>query len=457
MPIKQEINMKDNQNKPNIIFFFSDQQRWDTIGAYGQKLPVTPNLDKMAGEGVIFNNAFTCQPVCGPARACLQIGKYAAEIGCFRNNKLLPLNEKTIAHYFSENGYETAYIGKWHLASDGEKGINYRTEPVPEKYRGGWKDFWLASDVLEFTSHSYDGHMFDMNGNKKTFPEGRFRVDAQTDWAIEYLQNRKTDNPFFLFLSYIEPHHQNDHNRYEGPKGSKEKFKDYIVPGDLEDKDGDWKENYPDYLGCCNSLDGNPGRIIDELEKQDILDTTLIIYTSDHGSHFHTRKGEYKRACHDACTHIPLVIKGPGFKGGKKIENLTSLIDVVPTFLKAGDIDIPDYMQGRALQDLAKGGDAENWPEEVFIQISEAQVGRAIRTNKWKYSVHAPDKDGGKDSGSKVYIEQFLYDLENDPWENNNLVLAPAYADVRKELAERLKTRMKQANEEIPEIKPAVE
>ena len=104
----------------NIIFYFTDQQRWDTCGCYGQPLDITPNLDALAAEGVKFENAFTPQPICGPCRALFQTGKYPTETGCFRNNVMLPANVKTLGSYIEEAGYETAYIGKWHLASDGE-------------------------------------------------------------------------------------------------------------------------------------------------------------------------------------------------------------------------------------------------------------------------------------------------------------------------------------------------
>jgi arylsulfatase A-like enzyme len=126
--------------QPNILFILSDQQRWDTLGCYGQELDVTPNLDRMAAEGVRFENAFTCQPLCGPARACLQTGKYATETGCFRNRIALPLDETTIAHRLSDAGYEVGYIGKWHLATTygmGDADANYRTQPVPPERRGG--------------------------------------------------------------------------------------------------------------------------------------------------------------------------------------------------------------------------------------------------------------------------------------------------------------------------------
>jgi arylsulfatase A-like enzyme len=440
--------------RPNIIVFFTDQQRWDTLGCYGQPLPVTPNLDQMAAEGVRFERAFTCQPVCGPARASLQTGKYAAEVGCYRNDIALPLGEKTIAHWLSEAGYEVGYIGKWHLASTGPE-HNYRTRAIPPERRGGYKDFWLASDVLEHTSHGYDGHMFNADMEQVDFKG--YRVDCQTDFALDYLRTRDGRRPFFLFLSYLEPHFQNDHRHFEGPEGSKERFKDFVPPGDLVGADGDWREEYPDYLGCCASLDENLGRLRAELERLGKADNTLIIFTSDHGCHFKTRNSEYKRSCHDASIRIPLLAYGPGFRGGAVIGELASLIDVPPTVLAAAGVATPATMRGRPLQALAEGN-PRGWPQEVFAQISEDHTGRAVRTRKWKYSVWAPPEilgDRRDVPGSDRYVEQCLYDLEADPHERNNLVAAPAYADVRAELAAVLKRRMREAGEAVPEIAPA--
>ncbi len=443
-------------NPPNVIVFFSDQQRWDTAGCYGQRLPITPHLDRMAEEGVRFEHAFTCQPVCGPARACLQTGKWATQTGCYRNAIGLPRDEKTLAHWLSEAGYEVGYLGKWHLASTrglGERDVNFETVAVPPEYRGGYRDFWLASDVLEFTSHGYDGHMFDGEMRQRDFPPGRYRVEALGDWAIEYLQTRRGDRPFFLFVSFIEPHHQNDHERFEGPVGSRQRFGDYDVPGDLVGTEGDWQEQYPDYLGCCAALDANLGRLRAELERLGRSDDTLLLYSSDHGCHFKTRNAEYKRSCHEGCIRIPLVACGPGFRGGQVVRELVSLMDVPPTILQAAGVTPPGSMGGRALQEALAG--AEDWPGEVFLQISESQVGRAIRTERWKYSVQAPGdlpRDGWNRSASKVYVEENLYDLQADPHERNNLADDPAHAAVRAELAGRLKRRMAEAGEGEAEI-----
>lgn len=442
---------------PNIVFFFTDQQRWDTCGCYGQKLNTTPHLDAMAEEGVLFENAFTCQPVCGPARACLQTGRYATATGCFRNDIALPQNEKTIAHYFREKGYSTGYIGKWHLASNKEAGEDFTVSPVPPERRGGWEE-WLASDVLEFTSHGYGGHLFDAEGNKREWAEDVYRADAMTRYALEFIDSHANQQkPFFLFLSYIEPHHQNDRNRYEGPKGSSELFGNFQPPPDLEGCKGDWKENYPDYLGAVHALDKGLGRIRQRLKELNIEENTLVVFASDHGSHFKTRNSEYKRSCHEASIHVPLAACGPGFRGGQRCNRLVSLIDLPPTFLRAGGITPPPGMAGTPLQEELSAASPER--NCVFLQISEDHIGRAIRTRRWKYEITANTDNpqaGWNFPCWDIYKETCLYNLEADPWEKNNLVMEPSLSSVREKLQAMLTEQMKKAGEKPPlKIVPA--
>ncbi len=422
--------------KPNIIFYFSDQQRADTAGCYGQKLPVTPNLDSVAKEGTLFENAFTCQPVCGPMRACLQSGVYATQIGCYRNDIALPTDTKGIAHYLKEAGYDTAYIGKWHLASDSEHRL--ATKATPKERRGGY-DYWRAADVLEFTSHGYNGYVFDENGNKLDFKG--YRADRINDYAIEYVK-KSHDKPFFMFVSHLEPHHQNDHLRFESPKGLKNSFKNYDVPGDLKGTLGDWRLQMPSYLACCNRVDYNFGKLIQTLKDEGIYDNTVIIYTSDHGCHFRTRNAEYKRSCHEASIKVPLVITGGGFTSGGKVSDLVSLIDLPATVLDIAGAEIPEHFMGKSLADK-KGH------ESVFIQISESQIGRAVRTDRWKYSVSAKNRDS---AFADSYTEDCLYDLQNDPYEKNNLISDPSLAQTRKELREILLEYMKKAGEPVLNI-----
>ncbi|MFW5859337.1 MAG: sulfatase-like hydrolase/transferase [Planctomycetota bacterium] len=431
--------------RPNILVFFVDQQRWDTCGCYGQSLPLTPNLDAMATAGTRFSHAFTCQPVCGPARAAIQTGRYASEVGCDVNHTRLPPDAPTIATLLGDAGYDTGYIGKWHLASCGPLGgpDDFRTRPVPPALRGGY-DHWLAADVLEFTSHSYDGHMFDDAGERREFPPGRYRADAQTDWVLEYLDTRvEAERPFFLMASYIEPHHQNDHEHYEGPHGSRERFADFAPPGDLIGHDGDWREEYPDYLGCVHALDANLGRVRARLAETGLDRDTVVIYTSDHGSHFRTRNDEYKRSCHDGCLRIPLVACGPGFAQGGERAELASLIDLPATVVRAAGLEQPTTFRGRALQDAVTGS-AQDWPDCCFAEISESHIGRCIRTAHHTYEVSlAPD-------GRPHWQETFLYDNTVDPHQQNNLVAEPLLVALRAELWDRLRTWMRSTGEIDP-------
>ncbi len=431
--------------RPNVLVFFTDQQRWDTCGCYGANpMGLTPVLEEMAARGTMVRYSFTVQPVCGPARSCLQTGKYATQTGCFHNGIPLPTTEKTLAHYFGEAGYYTAYVGKWHLGGTGDK-------PVPPERRGGYNDFWLGADGLEHTSHPYDLCMFDQEGH--TYRRPGYRVDAQTDAVLEFLEQRAKDRgrPFYLFNSYLEPHHQNDMNRYVAPDGYAEKYRDFYVPPDLVGREGDWLTELPDYYGMCARLDENLGRVLETLWRTGLEENTILLFCSDHGSHFRTRNGEYKRSCHENSIRVPTVFQGPGFNRTAVVEELVCLLDWPATLLDAAGIPVPSAVQGRSILPLLDGR-AADWPQEVLVQISESQVGRAVRTKRWKLGVNAPDRDGWKDMGSDRYVEQDLYDLEADPHERTNLAGRPETRQIAAELAATLRRRMVAAGECEPEI-----
>ncbi len=431
----------------NIIFYFTDQQRWDTCGCFGQPLNVTPNLDRLAQEGVKFDNAFSPQPVCGPCRALFQTGQWPTQTGCFRNGIMLPAGVKTLGGYLEEAGYETAYIGKWHLASDGEPekspGVDHTVTAIPQELRGGYTGYWRTADVLEFTSHGYDGFVFDENNNRVDFTG--YRADCINDLALEFFDSYDRKKPFFMTISQIEPHHQNDRGHYEGPVGSRERFKDFVLPGDLEALGGNAAEEYPDYLGQCASLDENLGRLVERLKKEGLYENTVIIFSSDHGSHFKTRNrdchlnggDDYKRTCHDAALHVPLVISGGPFRGGAAVEDVVSTASLPKTILALAGVDAGDAMIGENLLDVVERKDP-NRLNEAFAQISESRVGRCLRTADYLYSVYAPGVNGFAQPAAEVYADDFLYDMGRDPHQLNNVVNDPAYAQVKAELRERL-------------------
>lgn len=427
--------------RPNVIVFFTDQQRWDTTGVHGNPLGLTPNFDRMAREGTHLFHSFTCQPVCGPARSCLQTGRYATQTGCYRNNIPLPQDARTLAHYFKEAGYDTGYIGKWHLADH---------EPVRPEGRGGY-DYWLASNALEFSSDAYDTIMYDEACREVKMPG--YRVDAQTDAAIRYIDGHQ-EKPFFLFLSYIEPHHQNHLDNYPAPDGYEETYTDRWTPPDLKALIGTAPQHLGGYYGMVKRLDEALGRLRDALKSLDLTKRTVILFTSDHACHFKTRNGEYKRSAHDSSIRVPTAIYGPGFMQGGQVRELVSLIDLPPTLLDAAGMDVPEQMAGRSVLPLVRR-EAVDWPEEVFVQISESQVGRAIRTSRWKYAITAPKASGWNDASADSYTEALLYDLQADPYELTNLAGLETYRSTADELKQRLLARMTEAGEAEPAIENA--
>ncbi len=428
-------------DKPNVVVFFTDQQRWDGSGLFGNPLELTPNYDRIAVQGTHCQLAFTCQPVCGPARASLQTGLYATATGVWRNGIALRPGEKTLAHYFNDAGYHTAYIGKWHLAS---------TNAVPVEEQGGYQ-YWLGANVLESCSEPYNCLMYDRQGNEVKLPG--YRVDAQTDAAIRYIDAHQRE-PFFLFISYLEPHFQNHIDDYPPPDGYRDRYTGRWVPADLAALGGSTHAHLGGYWGIIKRLDEAFGRLLDALKSLGLAENTIVLFTSDHGCHFKTRNSEYKRSCHESSIRIPMALTGPGFFGGGALRQLVSLVDMPPTLLDAARIPVPSHMQGRSILPLTRGS-THGWPEEVFVQISEAQVGRCVRTHRWKYSVWAPDKTGWKDPASDHYVEEFLYDLAADPHELDNRVGLESHRGVADVMRERLIRRMAEAGEAAPAIQPA--
>ena len=425
--------------RPNVIVFYTDQQRWDTTGAHGNPLGLTPNFDRAAAEGTHLFNSFTCQPVCAPARASLQTGLYATGTGVFRNGIPLRRDLPTLAGCFRRAGYRTAYVGKWHLATR----PGAPPGPVAKEDRGGYEE-WLASDTLEFTSDAYRTVLYDGEGKPVRLPG--YRVDALTDAAIRFIDRRTASSPaepFFLFLSFIEPHFQNHRDDYPAPDGYAERYQGRWLPADLAALGGSAHQHFGGYCGMVKRLDEAFGRLRDALKSLDIDDRTVLLFTSDHGCHFKTRNSEYKRSCHESSIRVPTLLVGPGFDGGGRIRELVSTVDLPPTLLEAAGIEAPLSLQGRSVLPLTRG-ERKGWPDHVFLQISETQIGRAVRTARWKYSASAPGKDGLSEPGADSYTEEFLYDLQADPCELANLAGFESHRPVAERMRSLLLRRLRE-------------
>jgi arylsulfatase A-like enzyme len=208
-------------------------------------------------------------------------------------------------------------------------------------------------------------------------------------------------------------------------------------------------------------LDEALGRIEDALRSLSLLENTIILFISDHGNHFKTRNGEYKRSCHDASIHVPCFATGPGFYGGGSVQELVSLVDIPPTLIDAAGIAVPDHLHGHSLLPLLslpretgrKRALRAQWPDHVFVQISESETGRAIRTHRWKYSVtELVDGELTQNAAAETYTEVCLYDLEHDPWELENLVNCSSHRAVKQRLRDLLVGRVQSIEGYTPSI-----
>ena len=438
---------------PNIVIYHSDQFRWDFVGANGLNSSThSPNLDALAAAGTNFSHAVTNQPVCAPSRSVLLTGRYATETGVWRNGLGLKEDLPTLATELRKAGYTANYIGKWHLAPGTEAEGGGRG-PVKQEHRGGFLDLWEASNALEFSTHPYEGTIWDRDDNPIEFKD-EYRVDFLTDRAEKFLR-QKQEKPFLLMISQLEPHQQNDLHRMVGPKGSAERFINAYVPQDLRSLPGDWHEQLPDYYGACESIDASVGRIRKILEKEGLAANTIFVFMSDHGCHFMTRNQEYKRSIHNSSLRVPLLIDGPGFESARVIQEVVGIVGIAPTLLDAVGVAIPDSMQGKSFLPLVHDAKARTaWPNAELIQISESMTGRAIRTRDWTYCVADPTGATSQPSSTN-YHEYQIYDQRNDPHELVNLAGRKEYRETADQLCDQLKKLMVTAGEADPEIAAA--
>ncbi|MEM7577509.1 MAG: sulfatase-like hydrolase/transferase [Planctomycetota bacterium] len=423
---------------PNLLVFFTDQQRHDTTGIHGCPLNLTPNFDRLAKAGTDLHHAFTPNPVCGPARACIQTGTYASTNGSYTNGIGLNPELPNLATQLNDAGYHTGYLGKWHLGSNHDE-----SGPVAAPDRGGYQS-WLAANVLEMTSDAYQTRLWNDHNEPVDLPG--YRVDALADASIRHLHERVRDHgdqPFMLMTSFLEPHHQNHVDDYPPPDGYRQRYDGAWVPPDLAALGGTSHAHLGGYFGMVKRLDEALGRIVEALKSLGVLDHTVIAFISDHGCHFKTRNHEYKRSGHEASTRIPMLLHGGPFTGGGRIEQPVSLVDLAPTLLDTAGVQIPSTMQGRSVLPLVqRDADAlASWPTDAYTQVAEECWGRAVRSRRWKYIVRADYDQWQAPEGGVFdrYAEAELYDLQHDPYELTNLIESQAHTPVRQAMRKRLR------------------
>jgi arylsulfatase A-like enzyme len=434
--------------KPNIVLYIADQMRWDFIRACGlNPTTKTPNLDKVFHRGVAFTSAVTNQPLCGPSRSCMLTGRYATETGVWKNGLQLRRDLPTLASILRSNGYTANLIGKWHLS---DRGPGF----VPPENRGGFLDLWEGANVIEFTSHPYEGTIWDNDGHPITWKD-EYRVDFLTDRAVRFLKQPQ-DKPFLLYISQIEPHFQNDAGRFIAPTGYADRFRNPYVPPDLLNLPGNWQAQLPDYYGDIEKIDESVGRVLQTLEEQNLLANTIFVFVSDHGCHFETRNVEYKRSPHDSSIRIPFLVQGPGFDQSLELPQIVGNIDLTPTLLDAVGVAVPSSMKGKSLMPLVHDPQArQQWDDKALIQISESMVGRAIRTKEWTYCVADPDVSKKDARLGTQYREYVMYNDFSDPAQLVNLAGRAPFEKAAAQLQKDLAAMIVSSGEPEPTIAPA--
>lgn len=444
--------------RPNILMICSDQFRTDFVGANGENPSVkTPNLDALVARGTNFKKAVCNQPLCSPSRASFLAGVYATKAKVWRLGLELDHSIPSIATTLKSSGYETAFIGKWHVSGE-EEGSNTKSGKgwvAPGPSRAGF-DYWEGANVLELTSGPYGGSYWDNSGKDLNF-SGEYRVDWMAGRMERWL-DQKHDKPWLCFFSILEPHQQNPRSKTDveamvPPKRYENTYEDPFVPQDLRDLPGNWRSHLPGYYGCVQAVDDAVGRVVKKLEATGQLENTVIVFFSDHGCHFHTRMGEYKRTPHDAAIRVPLIFAGPGFDNSVQCDEVVSLIDMTATLIEATGTQVPSTMQGKSLMKLPTDKDArKSWDNTAYYEISASMTARGIRTKDWTYACYDPSASPNKDERGTNYIDYCLYNTSADPYQKSNLIGRPEYREICKELREETKKRIIANGEPAPKI-----
>ena len=431
--------------KPNILFLFGDQLNKYSLGCMGNSDVFTPILDELAKEGVLFTNAYSNSPLCTPYRINLFTGLYTRQTRTFANGSRIPRWSVSLADVFNEAGYETSYVGKWHIGGWGNT-------PVPRRLRGGFKHF---IGYQCYNNYKKNVKFFDEQNRVKKY-EGH-RTDVTTDIAIERLQEIK-DNPFLMFVSYQAPHYpvqpspefESIYKNIEVKKRPNVKSVGPFTrlwhrpstpwPVQLSKDFRKYGKNLDEYIrlyyAMVSQLDYNIGRILDELERLGIADNTIIVFTSDHGDLQGSHGLKNKRKPFEESAGVPLIIKVPRGANGIKSDGIVSTVDFFPTFLDlAGLIEMED-LPGKNFAPILQG-------ERMMLEgpvFSEMIKWTMVRYSKYKLVMRRRGK-------YRRVVR--LYNLEEDPFELNNLARKKQYAPIRKELKKMIIDWKKQTRKQV--------
>jgi choline-sulfatase len=435
--------------KPNVLWICADDLAAYPLGCYGNKQARTPNIDSLAKSGIRFDRAYCNSPVCTASRQSFLTGRYPRTLGVTQLKTALPDGTPTLATMLKTAGYDTASIGKMHFNSQLKHGFDVRIDTPdhrkelnarkPQSLPDGvevqpkWQPFkdhariWLNSKALPF-------------GAVDTDMPGTFYASQ----AEAYL-TAKHDKPFFLMVSFYEPHspfhfpveyrNQFDPKAFPVPKVGAED--DWHIPAIFRDlTDAEKQGITAAYFTSMEYLDRNIGRVLKALKDAGRENDTIVVLTGDHGYMLGHHGRFEKHCCYEPAIRAPLIFRIPGVtKAGLHTEALTEFIDIAPTLLERCGAKVPDTVQGQSLVKVLSG-QATTHRERVFLEYSENEEA-AVRTEKWKliYTTGKRKRDDGYETGKPLpgRVVQ-LFDLKSDPDETTNLAGKPEHAKLVSEL-----------------------
>lgn len=428
LPFADFARASAERNRPNFVFILTDDQRYDAMSCAGHPFLKTPNIDRIAKEGALFRNAFVTISLCSPSRACFLTGRYAHSHGIKDNKTPFSDDITTWPRLLQKAGYDTAYIGKWHM--DGQEG------PRPGFNR--WVSFKGQG--------TYNDPVLNVDG--KVSKHTGYMTDILTDYAVSWLKKPRTQ-PFCLYLAHKAvhgpfkpaPRHANifDHIKPEWPVSSQEDLEgkpDWFISRQQMRRGKQTDEGFAQfvrrYYATVVGIDESVGKVLATLDELGLTDDTVIVFAGDNGFFIGEHGMLDKRAAYEESIRIPFVMRYPKLiKPGTSIEHMVLNIDLCPTILDIAGLEIPPGVHGRSLKPLL-GGKTEKWREdflyEYFYEVPFATPTiRAVRTDRWKY-VEYPDSN---------YPAE-LWDLQNDPHEMKNLIGDPSKAEVVSDMKNRL-------------------
>ena len=438
-----ELPRLDDRKPRNVIFILTDDHRYDAMG-FMSKLgwPHTPHLDRLARDGVHFQNAFVTTALCSPSRASILTGLYAHQHRVVDNNHPIRPDLVFFPQYLQRAGYETAHIGKWHMGGEG----------VGDGPQRGF-DHWVSFEG----QGSYLPTEAGLNVNGVKVPQRGYITDELTDYALQWLEGRDRKRPYYLCLSHKAVHSEfipaaRHKGRYAKQPFTRPKTWDpepgrqSLRPMWVQNQRNSWHgvdfpyhsaldvaDYYRSYAETLLAVDESIGRLIDHLQRRGELDSTLIVYMGDNGFAFGEHGLIDKRTAYEESMRVPMLMHCPQlFRAGAKVEQVVANIDIAPTLLAVAGLRAPETMAGRSALPLATGQQIA-WRDALLYEyywernFPQTPTQHAIRGDRYKYIRY-----------QGVWDIDELFDLQADPLEANNLIFAPGHEGIVEKLNKQL-------------------